>query len=93
MVTIGLNFSDTEIAEFFRHNGFTIAPYMRGRWVPAYHNQSEWMETEVPGLLVDGKIIDAEPVFLAYADRLRTGILNPRPDVERLLNEIFNTKK
>ncbi len=86
-----VNFNDDEITRFFQRNGYIVVPHMRGRWVPAYQGRCEWVETEVPGLLINNRVIDAGPVFQKFQERRVKELFSPVGDETREnINNIIN---
>lgn len=63
MMLLKIHFNDDEIRHFFEANGFKVADHTTGHFRPAYHNRSEWVEYEVPGIVLNGRTYDATKVF------------------------------
>lgn len=94
MMVLKVHFTDTEIAEFFRNNGFTTAPHTRGRWVHGYHNGSKWMETEVTGVVHNGRTYDGEDIFQQVAEaRMKRMVAPQNLETARTIERILKQKK
>jgi hypothetical protein len=86
MNTIMLTVTNEEMNNFFERMGFQTAPYMKGDWLPAYHNKSEWHEREVPGVVIDGKVMEAEPLFQSYASAALRSMVLDYPESKKLID-------
>jgi hypothetical protein len=94
MMILKAQFSESEVESFFRKNGFTVIPHKRGNWRPSYHNQQEWVEVDIPGLVVPCKetgrnqVIDALKLFERVAEkRLKGLVLGTDVQPVQLINE------
>lgn len=89
-----VNICETLMADFFRQNGYSVKVFKKGLWIPAYHNGSEWWEYEVPGIEVDGKLIEAKPVFEEFVNsRINRFLLPKSPAVRMEIDRIIANKK
>jgi hypothetical protein len=86
MNTILLTVTNEEMTAFFARMGFETAPFTKGDWLPAYHNKSEWHEREVPGVVINGKVVEAEPLFSAYAGDALRSFMADFPESKKLIN-------
>lgn len=87
-------FSEPEVESFFRKNGFTVIPHKRGNWRQSFNNQQEWIEIDVPGLVVpcketgNNRVVDALKLFERVAEkRLKGLVLGNDLQPVQLINE------
>lgn len=93
MMVIKVQFTDDEITEFFKQNGFVTATATRGKWISGYHNQATWHEIDVPGVMVNGKVMDAEPIFQQVVEARTKRLIAPQNletqrTIERIIKQI-----
>lgn len=82
-------FTRDEIEEFFRANNITVVSHTRGYWTKEYHNRCEWIDGEVPGIEVGGKIVDAEKVFEKLMEyQLKKTIAPVNNETQNIINLI-----
>lgn len=58
-----IHFTDDEIQHFFEKNGFKTALKTFGEWQKGYHNAVQWVERYRLAVMVNGRAVEARPLF------------------------------
>lgn len=73
-------FTDEEIESFFRKNGYMIIPHKRGKWQSTYHNKNEYIEIDIPGVVIPernghNRVLDGLNLFERVAEKRIKGLI------------------
>lgn len=56
-------FTPDEIRKFFTENGYQVVTADFGKWVPSYHNKSEWVTCPADAVIIGDNKIEASKLF------------------------------
>lgn len=91
MMVLKIQFTPDEINDFFRRNGYTVEDKKFGRWMPVYHNKSEYVEYYEAAVVIDGRHVKAATLFEKVAEyRIKRMIAPTNIDVRRIIHRTFN---
>ncbi|WP_346856549.1 hypothetical protein [uncultured Draconibacterium sp.] len=92
MMVLKIHFSPDEISAFFRSNGFAVENRKFGKWVPVYHNKSDWVETHEPAVVVRGEHVKASVLFEKVVEyRLKRIIAPTSVEIKGSIEKSFKT--
>ncbi len=89
-----IHFNDDEITRFFEENGFKVVDFTTGHFRSAYHNRSEWVETTVPGVVVNGRTYEASRIFEQVAEqRVKRMVAPANLETKRAIEKAIKNQK
>jgi hypothetical protein len=87
---VKLFFTQTEIAAFFRENGFTVEQRTFGRYEKRYHNRDEWVEYDDDAVIIGQNHVKADVLFERIAEyRLKRVCTPVNTETKRAIENTF----
>ncbi len=82
-------FSEEEITKFFVDNGYSVVPHTRGYWGKGVHGRDEYYEKDIPGIVINNRVVDAEKVFENIAEyRLKKMVAPVNLETKRMIERL-----